>query len=95
GFARQEDLADLADEIEELRKKGDVNGFAATISADGIAREFIINHELDSLAVSVSVISLMANALVFVLWKIIDSNNIKIIFDQAPINENFRIIING
>lgn len=72
---------------------GTVNAYSEIITGDDINLTFIINHKLDTLEVISSVYDKDDN-LVMTDMKILDKDNIAIIFDEPPIlNETYTVVV--
>ena len=70
--------------------------FAATITGDGTATSFPVNHNLGTTDVIVSVVDLASNAVVTTDVGITDNNNVAIGFSAAPASsDTYRVIVIG
>lgn len=101
---------DTLKEIEELLKKGDdvhaainnmlakkTNKFAQDLG-DGAAKEFTVQHNLKTEDVTITMRDNGTKDVVLTDVKIVDENNVKVIFDQdetAPTQNQIRIVIVG
>lgn len=64
-----------------------------TTIGNGTDKEFNIDHELDSSLVSVNIKDNVTNEIVFANIKIIDENNIKLVFEKSPTPGQYEILI--
>lgn len=72
---------------------GTVNAYSEVITGDGISLAFTINHNLDSLEV-ISATYDYDNNQVMTDVKILDNNNIAVIFNNPPlVSETYTVVV--